>query len=258
MWEGVDFLLIDEISMVGCSMLLQISEALNEAKGNTQPFGGINIIFAGDLCQLPPVGQTRLFSRMNRSQYKTASKQGQNDVLGKLLWLSVTTVVGLNEVMRQTGPENTTFVNLLMRLRTGKCTVQDYQMLNNRLINKVKPNWKEWQNVPIIVSDNATKDAINHRATIAFAQNRKRKVHWYYASDKRGGKPTQDENLQNHLITLDSGQTNQRLGSIPLVIGMPVMVTQNFDVAAGIVNGTTGTLQSIRYYTDNRGRRHAS
>ncbi|KAJ6600823.1 hypothetical protein B0H10DRAFT_1716550, partial [Mycena sp. CBHHK59/15] len=28
MWEGVDYLFIDEISMVGCSLLLQISKAL--------------------------------------------------------------------------------------------------------------------------------------------------------------------------------------------------------------------------------------
>ncbi|KAJ7237773.1 hypothetical protein C8J57DRAFT_1032689, partial [Mycena rebaudengoi] len=28
MWEGVDYLFIDEVSMVGCSLLLQISQAL--------------------------------------------------------------------------------------------------------------------------------------------------------------------------------------------------------------------------------------
>ena len=257
MWEGVDFLLVDEISMIGCSMLLQISEALNEAKGNTEPFGGINIIFAGDFCQLPPVGQTRLFSRMHNSQYKAASKRGQNDTLGKLLWLSITQVVGLHEVMRQAGPDNAYFVSLLMRLRNGKCNLEDYETLNGRLVDNVKPNWKDWQNVPIIVSDNATKDAINNRATITFAQNTHAKLDWYYASDQRGGKIIHQETLENYLQTLDSGQTNQRLGKIPLAIGMPVMVTQNFDVSAGIVNGTTGILQSIRYYKDNKERRHA-
>ncbi|KAJ7650270.1 hypothetical protein FB45DRAFT_729113, partial [Roridomyces roridus] len=28
MWEGVDYLFVDEVSMIGCSLLLQISEAL--------------------------------------------------------------------------------------------------------------------------------------------------------------------------------------------------------------------------------------
>ncbi|THU84817.1 hypothetical protein K435DRAFT_616999, partial [Dendrothele bispora CBS 962.96] len=40
------------------------------------------------------------------------------------------------------------------------------------------------------------------------------------------------------------------LGKIPLVIGMPVVVTNNFDVGGGIVNGTYGVLKSIRYTWD--------
>ncbi|KAH7931038.1 hypothetical protein BV22DRAFT_983268, partial [Leucogyrophana mollusca] len=48
------------------------------------------------------------------------------------------------------------------------------------------------------------------------------------------------------------------LGKIPLVIGMPVMITQNFDVASGIVNGCTGTLKSVRYTIDGAGHRHAT
>ncbi|KAJ3878154.1 hypothetical protein F5879DRAFT_764039, partial [Lentinula edodes] len=51
--------------------------------------------------------------------------------------------------------------------------------------------------------------------------------------------------------------TSQRLGRIPLVIGMPVMITQNFDVDSGVVNGCHGILKSIRYRTDSQGFRHA-
>ncbi|KAJ3911582.1 hypothetical protein F5877DRAFT_55152, partial [Lentinula edodes] len=56
---------------------------------------------------------------------------------------------------------------------------------------------------------------------------------------------------------MDSGQTNHRLGRIPLVIGMPIMITQNFDVQGGVVNGCHGVLKSIRYRLDEQGRRHA-
>ncbi|KIM74966.1 hypothetical protein PILCRDRAFT_50087, partial [Piloderma croceum F 1598] len=51
--------------------------------------------------------------------------------------------------------------------------------------------------------------------------------------------------------------TNQQLGKIPLVLGMPVMISQNFDVEAGVVNGCTGTLKCIRYRVDKEGRRQA-
>ncbi|KAG2045328.1 hypothetical protein BDR03DRAFT_802009, partial [Suillus americanus] len=37
------------------------------------------------------------------------------------------------------------------------------------------------------------------------------------------------------------------LGKIPLVIGMPVLVAQNFDVKGGIMNGSTGKLKKVRY-----------
>ncbi|KAJ7587463.1 hypothetical protein C8J56DRAFT_757381, partial [Mycena floridula] len=47
------------------------------------------------------------------------------------------------------------------------------------------------------------------------------------------------------------------LGKLPLVIGMPVIITTNFDVENGIVNGCVGTLESIRYWVDSDGRRHA-
>ena len=62
MWLGVDYLFVDEVSMLGCYLMLQIHNALVMAKGCTEPFGGVNIIFAGDFAQLPPVGQTKLFS----------------------------------------------------------------------------------------------------------------------------------------------------------------------------------------------------
>ncbi|KAJ7233264.1 hypothetical protein B0H12DRAFT_1028625, partial [Mycena haematopus] len=56
---------------------------------------------------------------------------------------------------------------------------------------------------------------------------------------------------------MDSGATKSRLGKIPLVIGMPVMITQNFDILGGVVNGCSGTLKSVRYRLDAEGNRHA-
>jgi hypothetical protein len=129
MWEGVDYLFIDEISMVGCSFLYDISHALSVAKGNDLAFGGINVVFAGDFAQLPPVRQVRLYSHLDSAAIsKAATKNGQKVVFGKLLWLSVNTVVILTENMRQSGPENQRFVELLGRLRDGRCTQSDYEL----------------------------------------------------------------------------------------------------------------------------------
>jgi hypothetical protein len=156
--------------MIGCGLLSDISEALSIAKGNTDSFGGINIIFAGDFAQLPP------------------------------------------------------------------------------------------GNAPLIVSENSTKDAFNIKAAHAFAKRTGRPLHWYHASDTVGrNKPQAVSNpdLIRHLQGMDSGATNSRLGKIPLVIGMPVMISQNFDVHGGVVNGCYGSLRSVRYRVDRNGNRHA-
>ncbi|KAJ7779993.1 hypothetical protein B0H16DRAFT_1224595, partial [Mycena metata] len=50
--------------------------------------------------------------------------------------------------------------------------------------------------------------------------------------------------------------TNSRLGKIPLVIGMPVTISQNFDVEGGVVNGCSGRLISVRYRLGADGRRY--
>ncbi len=52
---------------------------------------------------------------------------------------------------------------------------------------------------------------------------------------------------------MSSGITNQQLGALPLVIGMPVMIMHNFDVKSGVVNGAIGKLKSICYTVDDEG-----
>jgi hypothetical protein len=87
-----------------CSTIL-ISHALSIAKGNSLAFGSINVIFAGDFVQLPPLSQVRWYSHLDeKATAGAATKAGQKVVFGKLLWLSVNTVVILTQNMRQSGP----------------------------------------------------------------------------------------------------------------------------------------------------------
>jgi len=63
-----------------------------------------------------------------------------------------------------------------------------------------------------------------------------------------------DPALIRKLEEQHSGQMKHRLRQIPLVIGMPVAINQNFDVPAGVVNGSYGVLRKIRYFTDSDGQ----
>ena len=62
-------IIIDEVSMVGCNMLLQIHKRLQQIKGVLPDitFGGVSILAVGDLYQLPLVGQPPLFDTVSDS-----------------------------------------------------------------------------------------------------------------------------------------------------------------------------------------------
>jgi PIF1-like helicase len=62
--DGVNYIFLDEVSMVPCHELHQISVSLAKARNMTEiPFGRLNIIFAGDFAQLKPVFGSPLYSQ---------------------------------------------------------------------------------------------------------------------------------------------------------------------------------------------------
>jgi hypothetical protein len=73
-----------------------------------------------------------------------------------------TTVVILTESMRQVGPENKWLVQILVQLREEKCNENDYDLLSSWVLKNIHDiNWNDWKNTPVIVSENAQRDAIN-------------------------------------------------------------------------------------------------
>lgn len=54
-YRNLSVVIIDEISIVGNSLLSFIDQRLQELKGTRTPFGGVSIIAVGDLYQLKPI-----------------------------------------------------------------------------------------------------------------------------------------------------------------------------------------------------------
>ena len=60
-WTNCEFLVIDEMSMVGCKTLNDISTNLCYLKNSALPFGGLYVLFTGDLHQLPCIRDKSLY-----------------------------------------------------------------------------------------------------------------------------------------------------------------------------------------------------
>lgn len=126
-------LIIDEVSMVGADMLLEIHKRLQQIKAVLPDvmFGGVSILAVGDLYQLPPAGQFMLLDKV-RDSFAQLYRSGS-------LWQDEFEMFELDDIMRQRG--DSTFTELLCRVRTDSCTEADIHLLESRETKHGSPGY---------------------------------------------------------------------------------------------------------------------
>jgi len=117
-WKDVEFIFIDEISMVPYEMLCMIESRLRQLKGPEEMFGGINVLLFGDLMQIPPVKGQPVY------------RQPRHMIPATHLW-ELFTLVELTQNMRQQGDTN--FIDVLNALRIGELTTSHMFVLMSRV-----------------------------------------------------------------------------------------------------------------------------
>ena len=244
-FEKVDTIIVDEVSMIGCSQLVKIHRALCFGKGipSSQPFGGIDIWFFGDFIQFPPVKDHPLYVGWAIDDKKSRSKKAdENRKLGANLWKQINCIILLDEQMRCTDP---VYLQLLNRLREGKCTDVDAALLNTRVVG-ADFDITSIIDAPITVPGNQLVMAINDLfisryslITTVFVS----RADDYLGKKKEGRKvPKKVANkIQNWPNTYTGGLPRE----IRMFLGMPIMVTCNIATELGITNGTVGKIRSI-------------
>ncbi len=101
LFKYVKVLIIDKISMISAELLNQIDVRLMQIAGNFDgTYGGLYIIFIGDLRQLPPVRATPIY------------KQSKQRMIGPLLWRGLK-FYELTQIMRQ---DNEMFASILTKI----------------------------------------------------------------------------------------------------------------------------------------------
>jgi len=131
-YQRVETIIIDEISMVRADLLDCVDRFLRlNCKKRGKPFGGKQMVFIGDLYQLPPVikrGEKDIF----KNKYKTGyffSAQAFNDL--------PLTFIELEKIFRQ---KDEKFIEILNAIRNGTVTDEHLNTLNTRYNPDYKSN----------------------------------------------------------------------------------------------------------------------
>jgi ATP-dependent DNA helicase PIF1 len=152
MYKNLEMLIIDEISMVRADLLDAIDLFLRKNRENNQPFGGVQMVFFGDLFQLPPVVATEqekhLFHSFYPSPYFFSAEVFANGFELEM--------VELRQTYRQTSRH---FLRLLDAVRTNTVDYDDLEDLNERYL----PQFESSDYYVTLSARNATVDLINRR-----------------------------------------------------------------------------------------------
>jgi GTPase SAR1 family protein len=128
--RSLELLIIDEVSMLRADILDSIDLVLRTVRGDYfNPFGGVQVLFIGDLMQLPPVVKNDEWEIL-RNYY-----DGMFFFHAKVLQDEKPLYIELEKIYRQ---DDITFINILDNLRNNRIETTDLAILNKYY----KPNFK--------------------------------------------------------------------------------------------------------------------
>ena len=149
-----DTIIIDEVSMVRCDIVDAIDYTLRKAIRTTQPFGGKQIIFVGDMFQLPPVVRQGAERELLHDIYKADDFFFYKaDAIKRMRLVKIE----FQKVYRQ--DDDRQFLNILENVRMNKVTPENIMHLNKRV---TQPQSKDGI-VITLTSLNKTADSLNQQ-----------------------------------------------------------------------------------------------
>ena len=212
---NMDLLVIDEISMVAANSLDSIDIILKSIRRNyEQPFGGVQVLFIGDLHQLPPVVK-RDHMDLFRSIYKSVYFFDSH-----VLSMYPPVMVELKKVFRQS---DDVFVDILNGIRDNNLSQNHLTLLNKKL----DPSFSngDIDGYISLTTHNSQADDINARKISAI----KEKEYIFSAEVK--------DDFPPHMYPADI--------DLQLKVGAQVMFLKNDTEEKQYFNGKIGTVVEL-------------
>lgn len=214
LYQKLELLIIDEVSMVRCDLMDSIDKFLKKNRSSDEPFGGVQLLLIGDLYQLPPVvkGQERVM--LKAKGYKefyffSAAFSLQKSQLIKFV---------LKSHYRQEDPF---FISLLNYLREGNNVDSTIAEINSRCYHH-----KDISADITLTCTNNRADQINMKELRHIPEKE-----YVFKGEIRGQFFLEEDKLPSPL-------------DLRLKIGARVMFTKN-DRDRRWVNGTLGIIRYI-------------
>ena len=200
-------LIIDEISMLDGYVLDMVERILQAARGNREPFGGLQVVFVGDFFQLPPI------NRHNEAPHYAFMAKSWHRVAPLVCYLS-----------EQYRHDDELLTELLTAIRSNTVEESHYTLLEEQQsigYEDIEPTR--------LFTHNAAVDSLNQEQLKALPGKMRR-----YTMKKTGNKLLTDGLIRSCLSP----------ESLILCEDAMVMCTKN-NFEAGYANGTLGRIVSF-------------
>jgi tetratricopeptide (TPR) repeat protein len=209
-----DTIIIDEVSMVRCDVIDAIDLTMRRILHSNLPFGGKQIVFVGDMFQLPPIVKSGAERELLTDLYKT------NDFFfykANVIRRMRLVKIEFQQIYRQ---EDEQFLHVLDHVRLNKATSEDFKCLNRRVCAPSEDDG----NVITLTSINKIADSIN--------QKRLSEIN----SEEFEYKGIVNGKFEEKRFPADM--------SLKLKVGAQVMFTRN-DIEKRWANGTIATVSKL-------------
>ena len=222
------YIIIDEFSVIGQKMLGWIDRRLRQASGALdETFGGFSVIIVGDIAQLPPVSDKPLYHSI---------PDDSTSLMGYCAYHEIKNVVQLDKNQRVMDTSQEKFRNVLLRLRNGTSTIEDWQLLTTRSSANVDAIY--FENMPLRLAF-SNKIVAEHNYNLL----------------KESREPIYPIKAKHNSIKaakLSPDNFGGLEALIHLAVNAHVMLTRNLWVEKGLCNGSMGTVKQI-IYKDHQG-----
>lgn len=213
--QRIDTIIIDEASMVRSDLVDGIDRFLRAVFSTHLPFGGKQVVFVGDLFQLPPV--VKRGSADEEMLWDLYGKGTPYFYKAHVLKRMNLPKIEFTHVYRQNDEK---FLNILNRMRMGENTTDDLDVLNQHIVDGTSSD----DYAITLTSRNDTADNINEAKLAALSGEE-----FCYEGEKTGEIKTQDIPAP---------------AVLKLKVGAQVIFCRN-DYTHGCANGTIAKVKEL-------------